>query len=98
MSHPKKHFRHSAAKHIIALALAVAASTAIAQPNAATRDAYPELADLFNAFDVTHAQTFAEINKINENAYASDARNSLEEHLFMMANICLLYTSDAADE
>ena len=72
-------FKHSALKHISALALAVAASAASAQPGAATRDAYPELADLFNAFDVTHAQTFAEINKINENAYAKEARDMLIE-------------------
>jgi hypothetical protein len=49
-------FKHSALKHISALALAVAASAASAQPGAATRDAYPELAGLFNSFDVTHCR------------------------------------------
>ena len=82
-------FSHLALKHISALAFAVAASAASAQPGAATRDAYPALADLFNAFDVTHAQTFAEINKINENAYAKEARDMLEEHLTMMANMTM---------
>ena len=82
-------FSHSALKHISALAFAVAASAASAQPGAATRDAYPALADLFNAFDVTHAQIFAEINKINENAYAKEARDMLEEHLTMMANMTM---------
>jgi len=79
-------FKHSTLKQISALTFALAASAASAQPAAATREAYPELADLFNAFDVTHAQTFAEINKINENAYAKEARDMLEEHLTMMAN------------
>ena len=82
-------FSHSALKHISALAFAMAASAASAQPGAATHDAYPALADLFNAFDVTHAQTFAEINKINENAYAKEARDMLEEHLTMMANMTM---------
>jgi hypothetical protein len=71
------------------LALAIGTSAVIAQPSAATRSAYPELAELFNAFDVTQAQAYGEINKINENPYAKEARDNLAEHLMMMANMTM---------
>ncbi|MBP79716.1 MAG: hypothetical protein CL926_10670 [Deltaproteobacteria bacterium] len=53
------------------------------------RATYPELATLFNAFDLTHAQAFEEIMTINENQYAQSARDQLEEHLSMMANMTM---------
>jgi hypothetical protein len=72
-----------------ALAMGLAYGSAVAQPGEATRDNYPQLAELFNAFDVTQAQTFDEIQKINTNPYAKEARDSLAEHLTMMANMTM---------
>ncbi len=71
------------------LTFALASSSAFAQPSAAAKDAYPEVSALFNAFDVTQAQMFEEIAKINENPYVEEARNSLEEHLSTMANMSM---------
>lgn len=65
------------------------AGTSAAQSNNSLRISHPELADLFNAFDLTHAQAFEEIMKINENQYAQPARDQLEDHLTMMANMTM---------
>lgn len=89
MNSNTKSTMRTAISRLSALALAIASTAALAQPSAATRDAYPELAELFNAFDVTQAQAFDEIMKINENPYAKESRDSLEEHLYMMANMTM---------
>ena len=65
------------------------AGTSAAQSKNSLRISHPELADLFNAFDLTHAQAFEEIMKINENQYAQPARDQLEDHLTMMANMTM---------
>lgn len=65
------------------------AGTSVAQSNNFLRATYPELADLFNAFDLTHAQAFEEIMTINENQYAQPARDQLEDYLTMMANMTM---------
>lgn len=69
----------------IALAIAVGtfSVTASAQSGEAIRDQYPELADLFNAFDVTQASAFEKIAEINSDSSTQQARNELAMELEM---------------
>lgn len=72
------------------LALALGNSGAArAQADATIRDAYPELADLFNAFDVTQAAALDAIAEINADPATMDARMELAMHLEMMANMTM---------
>ena len=72
----------------IALALAVGSFslTASAQSDQIIRDKYPQLADLFNAFDVTQASAFEKIQQINSDPSTQRARNELAMQLQMAAN------------
>jgi len=56
-------------------------ATAAAQSRSDIRAEYPQLADLFNAFDVTQAQTFDAIATINAHPSYAAARAALREHL-----------------
>ncbi len=71
-----------------ALALA-AAGAAWAQSDATIRDAYPEIADLFNAFDATQAAALDAIAEINADPETADARMELAMRLEMMANMTM---------
>ena len=73
-----------------ALALALGfAGTASAQADETIRDSHPELADLFNAFDVAQAGAFDAIAAINADPETMDARMELAMHLEMMANMTM---------
>lgn len=64
--------------------VSLVSQSAFAQAGDKIRKEYPQIADLFNAFDVTQAQTFEAIATINaEPAYAG-ARAELREHMKMM--------------
>jgi hypothetical protein len=51
------------------------------------KDEYPDLAKLFNAFDVTEAAMFDELAKINNDPATRIARNQLELHFIEMASM-----------
>jgi len=63
--------------------------SAFAQAGDKIRQEYPLLADLFNAFDVTQAQTFEAISNINAQPAYTAARAELREHLDMMKNMTM---------
>ena len=71
---------------IVALALA---GSVWAQAEETIRDRYPELADLFNAFDVTQADALDAIVEINADPATMDARMELAMQLEMMANMTM---------
>ncbi len=74
----------------IALALALgAAGAAQAQSDETVRAAYPELAELFSAFDVTQAAALDAIAEINADPETMDARMELAMQLEMMANMTM---------
>ncbi len=60
-----------------------------AQNGVEIRDQYPEVADLFNAFDVAQAKAFEEIAAINANPATQQAQNELEMNLSMQANMTM---------
>lgn len=60
-----------------------------AQSDETIRDAYPELAGLFSAFDVTQAAALDAIAEINADPETMDARMELAMHLEMMANMTM---------
>jgi len=62
---------------------------AFAQAGDKIRREYPLLADLFNAFDVTQAQTFEAIATINAQPAYTAARTELREHMEMMKNMTM---------
>lgn len=66
-----------------------AATGAWAQADETIRGSYPELADLFSAFDVTQAAALDAIAEINANPETMDARMELAMHLEMMANMTM---------
>ena len=63
--------------------------TVFAQSRSDIREEYPELARLFNAFDVTQAQTFDAIATINAHPAYAEARAALREHLEMMKHMTM---------
>lgn len=74
----------------IGLVLSLGTAGAVwAQSDEVIRDAYPELADLFNAFDVTQAVALDAIAEINADPGTMDARMELAMHLEMMANMTM---------
>jgi len=81
-----RHFAITVSLIAVASMFTAAAS---AQSSAEIRDQYPQLADLFNAFDVTQANAFERIAEINANPATADARNSLQMNLQMMANMSM---------
>ncbi len=80
-------------RYTIALSLGAAASlfSAVvgAQSGANIRDQYPQLADLFNAFDITQAKAFEEVAKINDDPATKAARDTLQMQLKMMAGMSM---------
>ncbi len=72
----------------LALGLGIAGA-ASAQADETIRDSHPELADLFNAFDVAQAGAFDAIAAINADPETMDARMELAMHLEMMANMTM---------
>ncbi len=78
------------AARCLGLVLALGAGGgAWAQSGEAVRDAYPELAGLFSAFDVTQAAALDAIAEINADPATMDARMELAMHLEMMANMTM---------
>lgn len=69
--------------------VSLASQTAFAQAGDKIRAEYPQLADLFNAFDITQAQTFEAIANINAQPAYADVRAGLREHLEMMKTMTM---------
>ena len=69
--------------------VSLVAQSAFAQAGDKIRLEYPLLADLFNAFDVTQAQTFEAIANINSQPAYTAARAELREHLEMMKSMTM---------
>ena len=65
------------------------ANAVFSQADQTIRDSHPELADLFNAFDVTRAAALDAIAEINADPETMDARMELAMHLEMMANMSM---------
>ncbi len=79
-------------KTLLASAILVAclfSSALTAQEAAEIRQQYPQVADLFNAFDVTQAKSFEEIAAINANPATQQARNELQTSLNMQAKMSM---------
>lgn len=72
----------------ITVASLISANTS-AQSGAEIREYNPQLADLFNAFDVSQAKTFEEMVAINANPATLDARNKLQMNLNMLATMSM---------
>jgi len=71
-------------------ALLFASSASLnAQDAAQIRQQYPEVADLFNAFDVTQAKAFEERAAINADPATQQARNELAMSMNMRANMTM---------
>ena len=60
-----------------------------AQNAAEIREQYPEVADLFNAFDVTQGKALEEIAAINANPATQQARNELQMNMNMRASMSM---------
>lgn len=69
--------------------VSLASQTAFAEAGDKIRAEYPQLADLFNAFDITQAQTFEAIANINAQPAYADVRAGLREHLEMMKTMTM---------
>ncbi len=71
---------------VIAFALSASVN---AQDAALIEEKYPEVADLFNAFDITQATALEEIAAINANPATQQARNELQMNMNMRANMSM---------
>jgi uncharacterized membrane protein len=60
-----------------------------AQNTAEISEQYPEVADLFNAFDVTQAQALEEIAAINADPATQQVRNELQMNMNMRASMTM---------
>lgn len=60
-----------------------------AQNTAEIAEQYPEVADLFNAFDITQAKALEEIAAINADPATQQARNELQMNMNMRANMSM---------
>lgn len=69
--------------------ISIISQTAFAQAGNRIRMEYPELADLFNAFDITQAETFEAIATINSQPAYASTRAGLREHLEMMKTMTM---------
>lgn len=69
--------------------LGASSSSAFAQAGNRVRAEYPELADLLNAFDVTQAQAFDDIARINAEPQYKAARVALGEHMAKMKKMTM---------
>lgn len=80
-----------ATQHIVFIASLLLGSllSTTASAQSEIREQYPEVADLFNAFDVTQAKALEEIAAINANPSTQQARNALEMELNMLANMTM---------
>ncbi len=70
-------------------AASIFASTGSAQSSSQIRQHYPQLADLFNAFDVSQAKAFEEMAAINSNPATQEARNALQMNLNRLARMSM---------
>ncbi len=77
----------SSIKFTSGLLLSAVISTAVMAQSGSLRSEYPELADLYNAFDVTQAGLFDAIGEINADPQTQQARNDLRTHLAEMARM-----------
>jgi len=68
---------------VTALLSLVLFSTASAQERLERQ--YPELAQLFNSFDVAHAALFEQLVAINNSPQTRNARSEFQEHMMMLA-------------
>ena len=75
--------------------LSLATQAAFAQAGDKIRKDYPQLADLFNAFDVTQAQTFETIVAINAQPAYGATRMELREQLESMKKMTLFFIKDS---
>lgn len=69
--------------------VSLVSQAAFAQAGDKIRMEYPLLADLFNAFDVTQAQTFEAIATINAQPAYAATRAELHEHMEMMKKMTM---------
>jgi len=60
-----------------------------AQNSVEIREQYPEVADLFNSFDVTQAKAFEEIAAINADPATQQVRNELQMNMNMRASMTM---------
>ncbi len=74
---------------IISVLFCAVPVSSFAQNGAEISEQYPEVADLFNAFDVTQAQAFEEIAAINANPATQQARNELLMNMNMRASMSM---------
>lgn len=75
----------------LVLALLVAVPRAQAQaPGAELNSAFPDLAALFNAFDLTRAASFDEVAAVRQSDGAQDALNELRETLAASADMSMM--------
>ncbi|MDA1370303.1 MAG: hypothetical protein O2971_06030 [Proteobacteria bacterium] len=73
-------------KIVVTLLIGLFAGSSLAQ-SGSLRNEFPELANLFNAFDVTQAELFDSIAEINANPATQEARNKLRMELDMAADM-----------
>ncbi|PCI73639.1 MAG: hypothetical protein COB20_16060 [SAR86 cluster bacterium] len=64
-------------------------SSLFAQDTSEIQQQYPEVADLFNAFDVTQAKALEEIAAINADPATQQARNELQMNMKMRASMTM---------
>ena len=74
---------------IISILICALPVSSYAQNSAEIREQYPEIADLFNAFDVTQATAFEEIAAINADPATQQARNELRMNMNMRASMSM---------
>ncbi|WP_419177118.1 hypothetical protein [Desulfosediminicola sp.] len=70
----------------------------MAQEAAEIRQQYPQIADLFNAFDVTQAKSFEEIAAINANPVTLQARHELQMSLNKQAKMSMREMMSSSDD
>ena len=74
---------------MIGVFICVISVSSYAQNSAEIREQYPEVADLFNAFDVTQAKALEEISTINADPATQQARNELQMNMNMRASMSM---------
>ena len=93
MNQASKHHRGIPALLALSISLLIAASFAQAQSRGESgeviRQQYPELATLFNAFDVTQAALFDEVSGIIEDRGTRNIREALDVHFRMLRNMSM---------
>ncbi len=70
----------------------------MAQEAAEISQQYPQIADLFNAFDVTQAKSFEEIASINANPATQQARHELQISLNKQAKMSMREMMSSSDD